>query len=110
MISDTVATANEGILKDHLGSLTGYGWAARFLQYYVRDREILSLADGLAKLTSVPAARLGLKGRGHLKPGFHADICVFDKVNISNNATAKNPRRYASGICHVPGLHGLSDL
>ena len=101
VISDTVATANEGVLKDHLGSLTGYGWAARFLQYYVRDRGVLSLADGLAKLTSVPAARLGLKGRGHLKVGYHADICVFDSVNIASNATAKNPRRYASGICHV---------
>jgi N-acyl-D-aspartate/D-glutamate deacylase len=101
VISDTVATANEGVLKDHLGSLTGYGWAARFLQYYVRDRGVLSLADGLAKLTSVPAARLGLKGRGHLKVGYHADICVFDPVNIASNATAKNPRRYASGVCHV---------
>ncbi len=101
VISDTVATANEGVLKDHLGSLTGYGWAARFLQYYVRDRGVLSLAEGLSKLTSIPAARLGLKGRGGLKPGYHADICVFDKVNIASNATAKHPRRYASGICHV---------
>lgn len=101
VISDTVATANEGVLKDHLGSLTGYGWAARFLQYYVRDRGILSLQDGLAKLTTVPAARLGLKNRGALKVGYHADVCVFDQVNIASNATAKNPRRYASGICHV---------
>lgn len=101
VISDTVATANEGVLQDHLGSLTGYGWAARFLQYYVRDRGILTLADGLAKLTSVPATRLGLKDRGRLKPGLHADLCVFDQANIISNATARNPRRYASGICHV---------
>ena len=101
VISDTVATANEGLLKDHLGSLTGYGWAARFLQYYVRDRGVLTLAEGLAKLTSVPAARLGLKERGLLKVGYYADICVFDQVNIASNATAKDPRRYASGIVHV---------
>ncbi|MGB7244506.1 MAG: amidohydrolase family protein [Sulfitobacter sp.] len=101
VISDTVATANEGVLKDHLGSLTGYGWAARFLQYYVRDRGVLTLAQGLAKLTSVPAARLGLKARGSLRVGYHADICVFDQVNIVSNATAKDPRRYASGIAHV---------
>ena len=108
VISDTVATANEGILKDHLGSLSGYGWAARFLQYYVRDRGILTLAEGLAKLTSVPAARLGLKNRGSLKPGFHADICVFDQANISSNVTARNPRRYATGICHVLVNGGLA--
>ena len=101
VISDTVATANEGVLADHLGSLSGYGWAARFLQYYVRDRKILSLADGLAKLTSVPAKRLGLKDRGCLVPGHKADICVFDQANIASNVTAKNPRRYASGIAHV---------
>ena len=101
VISDTVAIANEGILKDHIGSLSGYGWAARFLQYYVRDRKALSLAQGLAKLTSIPAARLGLKDRGKLEVGARADICVFDQANIASNATAKNPRRYASGIAHV---------
>ncbi len=101
VISDTVAIANEGILKDHIGSLSGYGWAARFLQYYVRDRRILSLAEGIAKITSIPAQRLGLKGRGKLQPGYAADICVFDQANIASNATAKNPRRYASGIAHV---------
>ena len=101
VISDTVAIANEGVLKDHIGSLSGYGWAARFLQYYVRYRRILTLAEGVAKLTSIPAARLGLKNRGRLRPGFQADICVFDQANIASNATASNPRRYASGIAHV---------
>lgn len=101
VISDTVAIANDGILKDHIGSLSGYGWAARFLQYYVRDRGVLSLAEGLAKITSIPAERLGLERRGKLRPGYHADICVFDKTNIASNATARDPRRYASGIAHV---------
>ncbi|WP_300034040.1 amidohydrolase family protein [uncultured Roseobacter sp.] len=101
VISDTVAIANDGILKDHIGSLSGYGWAARFLQYYVRDRAVLSLAEGISKITSVPAERLGLKNRGKLRPGYAADICVFDAAHIASNATAKNPRRYASGIAHV---------
>ena len=108
VISDTVAIANEGVLKDHIGSLSGYGWAARFLQYYVRDRKILNLAEGLRKITSVPAERLGLKDRGKLLPGYAADICVFDQVNIASNATALNPRRYASGIVHVLVNGGLS--
>ena len=101
VISDTIAIANDGILKDHIGSLSGYGWAARFLQYYVRDRRILSLEEGIQKITSIPAERLGLKNRGKLQEGYRADICVFDKVNIASNVTAKNPRRYASGIAHV---------
>lgn len=101
VISDTVAIANDGILSDHIGSLSGYGWAARFLQHYVRDRGILTLAQGIAKITGIPADRLGLKDRGKLKKGYHADICVFDPAAISSNATARHPRRYASGIAHV---------
>ena len=52
VISDTVAIANEGILKDHISSLSGYGWAARFLQYYVRDKQLLNLSEALKKITS----------------------------------------------------------
>lgn len=101
VISDTVAIANDGVLSDHIGSLSGYGWAARFLQHYVRDRGVLSLSDALAKITSIPAARLGLKKRGQLRKGYHADICVFDAAAIASNATARHPRRYATGIAHV---------
>lgn len=101
VISDTVAIANEGILKDHIGSLSGYGWAARFLQYYVRDKQLLNLPEALKKITSIPAKRLGLINRGMLQEGFHADICVFDAANIASNVTTKNPRKYASGILYV---------
>ena len=99
--TDTIAVANDGILKDHVGSLSGYGWTARFLQHYVRDRGVLSLEDGIRRLTAVPAQRLGLKDRGTLRPGTRADICVFDPAAICSNATARHPRRYASGIAHV---------
>lgn len=101
VISDTVAIANDGVLKDHIGSLSGYGWAARFLQYYVRDKKVLSLAQAVQKITALPAKRLGIKDRGRIKEGYHGDICVFDPVNIASNATAQNPRRYAHGIAHV---------
>lgn len=101
VISDTIAVANDGILKDHVGSLSGYGWAARFLQYYVRDRNVLSLPEAIRKITSIPAARLGLADRGRLLAGQRADICVFDSANIASNCSARHPRRYATGIAHV---------
>ena len=101
MLLQEISPLQGGVLSDHIGSLSGYGWAARFLQYYVRDRGVLSLAEGLAKLTSIPAERLGLKERGRLTPGYHADICVFDPAHIASNVTARNPRRYATGIAHV---------
>ena len=101
VISDTVAIANDGVLKDHVGSLSGYGWAARFLQHYVRSEKVMSLEQGIQKLTSIPAERLGLKKRGLLKPGCYADICVFDPATIASNCSAKHPRRYATGFAHV---------
>ena len=101
VISDTIALANDGILKDQVGSLSGYGWTARFLQHYVRDRGVLSLEEGIRKLTMVPAQRLGLQDRGMLRPGNRADICVFDPSRIASNCAASHPRRYASGIAHV---------
>ncbi len=101
VISDTVAVANDGILADFVGSLSGYGWSARFLQHYVRDRQVIGLEEGIRKMTSVPADRLGLKDRGRLQKGLQADICVFDPATIASNCTAKHPRRYASGIAHV---------
>jgi len=101
VISDTIAIANDGVLKDQVGSLSGYGWAARFLQHYIRDRAVLSLEEGVRKLTAIPAQRLGLTDRGRLAVGQAADVCVFDPVNIASHCTAKHPRRYASGIAHV---------
>lgn len=101
VISDTAALANDGILKDHIGSLSGYGWAARFLQRYVQERRVLSLADGIRRLTHLPAERLGLNDRGILQQGKKADICVFDPQAIASHCSVKQPREYATGIHHV---------
>jgi N-acyl-D-amino-acid deacylase len=101
VISDTLALAPYGELKERVGSISGYGWAARFLGQYVRDRKILSLQEGIRRMTSLPAERLGLSDRGRLLPGLNADITVFDKDAIQSHCTAKDPRAYASGIAHV---------
>jgi N-acyl-D-amino-acid deacylase len=101
VISDTLALAPYGELKDRVGSISGYGWAARFLGLYVRDRNVLSLEEGIRRMTSLPAERLGLSDRGRLQPGLKADITVFDKEAIQSHCTAKDPRAYATGIAHV---------
>lgn len=101
IISDTLALAPEGCLKHHIGSLSGYGWAARFLQHYVRDHRVLSLAEGIRRLTSLPAARLGISDRGTLKKGAWADITVFDADLIASHCDVSEPRRFATGVAHV---------
>jgi N-acyl-D-amino-acid deacylase len=101
VISDTLALAPYGALAKHVGSISGYGWAARFLGMYVRERNVLSLAEGVRRMTKLPAERLGLNDRGQLRAGLKADITVFDKTKIQSHCTMKDPRAYASGIAHV---------
>lgn len=101
VISDTAALAPYGVLKDDLYSLSGYGWAARFLQHYVRDRKVLTLQEAIRRITSLPASRAGLKQRGCLRPGYWADITVFSPELIESRFTAHQPRQYPAGIVHV---------
>lgn len=79
----------------------GYGTSARVLGRYVRERGTLPLETAVAKLTSVPAARLGLQDRGRLAPGLAADLVVFDPAAVIDVATFDEPARYPLGIPHV---------
>lgn len=101
VISDTRALAPYGPLENELGSLSGYGWTSNFLSMYVKQNNTVSLPEGVRRLTSLPAARLGLKDRGLVKEGYKADLVVFDPDKVKSNWTIKDPRRYASGYEHV---------
>ena len=78
-----------------------YGSTARVLGTYVRDRGVLSLETAIAKLTSVPAARLGLRDRGVLREGAMADLVTFDAATVADTATYLDPARFPVGIADV---------
>ena len=78
-----------------------YGSTARVLGTYVRERGTLSLETAVAKLTSVPAARLGLRDRGVVRDGALADLVVIDPTTVADAATYEQPARYPVGIEHV---------
>jgi N-acyl-D-aspartate/D-glutamate deacylase len=78
-----------------------YGSTARVLGEYVRDEQLLPLATAVAKLTSVPAGRIGLRDRGVLREGAFADIVAFDPSRIADLATYASPATHPSGIPHV---------
>lgn len=78
-----------------------YGSFPRILGQFVRDERVLGLEEAVAKMTSMPAARLGLRDRGRLADGFVADVVVFDPATVRSNATYEEPRRYPDGIEHV---------
>ncbi|HEX8984730.1 MAG TPA: D-aminoacylase [Bryobacteraceae bacterium] len=75
-----------------------YGTFARVLGVYVRQKRLLTLAEAVRKMTSMPAARLGLRDRGGLRPGMKADVVVFDPATVSDRATFADPRRFATGF------------
>lgn len=78
-----------------------YGTFPRVLAKYVRDEKVISLQEGIRKMTALPAQKLGLRDRGVLREGAWADIVVFDPETIQDKATFAEPAQYPAGIDHV---------
>jgi dihydroorotase/N-acyl-D-amino-acid deacylase len=78
-----------------------YGSTARVLGHYVRERGVLPLETAVAKLSSVPAERVGLRDRGIVREGFVADLVVFDPATVEDLATYARPAVHPAGIRDV---------
>lgn len=99
--SDAAAVSPHGVLgRGHPHPRT-YGTFARVLAHYVRETKALSLEAAIAKMTSRPAEKLGLRDRGMIAAGMAADICVFDPQTITDRATYEKPQQYAAGVRYV---------
>lgn len=75
-----------------------YGTFPRVIRRYVLDRGVLTLEDAIRKMTSWPAARMGLQDRGLLREGLRADIVVFDLETLDDRATYDEPTLFPTGI------------
>jgi N-acyl-D-amino-acid deacylase len=67
----------------HLDRDDGSDWSTAFLAFWVRDRKLWSLEEGIRQLTQVPASLLGFESRGMLLPGYFADAFIFDPDTIA---------------------------
>jgi N-acyl-D-amino-acid deacylase len=99
--TDSWAVAPTGIVATGKPHPRFYGTYPRILGRYVRELDVLRLEDAIRRMTSFPAQRFGLQGRGLLAPGFWADIVTFDSETIMDKATYENPHQYPEGIRHV---------
>jgi N-acyl-D-amino-acid deacylase len=66
----------------HLIYDAGYGYATRLLGYWIRERNIMTLEEGVRKLTFMVASIFGLHDRGLIRPGMAADLVLFDPATI----------------------------
>ena len=94
----TMVASDGGVNVDHP---RGAGTFPRVLGRFVRDEKWLTLPDAIRKMTSLPAARIGLKDRGIIRVGMKADLVIFDPATVLDRSTFEQPRLRARGIHSV---------
>lgn len=78
-----------------------FGAFPRVLGKYVREEKVMPLEEAIRKMTSRPAEVFKVKERGLLKPGYFADITIFNPDTVIDKGTYVEPRQYPEGIDYV---------
>lgn len=76
----------------------GFGAFTRFLGHYIRDRNVISLEEGIRKMTSQSAKNIGITERGLIKVGYYADLVLFDPETVKDRSTPEAPHLPSVGI------------
>lgn len=95
---DAYTSTDHGQLSQATMSPLPYCGHVTYLTSHVRDRQTLSLEEAVRKMTSMPATRFHLHGRGLLREGYLADIVVFDFDRLRSDSTFSRPAVYPQGI------------
>jgi len=101
--TNTMIAADSGVRKmgEGVPHPRGYGNNARVLGRYVRELKVLTLEDAIRKMTSLPAHTFEFGQRGEIRPGYWADLVVFDPEKVQDNATYADPHHFATGFSAV---------
>jgi N-acyl-D-amino-acid deacylase len=83
------------------GHPRGFGTYPRILGRYVRERNVLSLAEAVHKATALAAEHMGFTDRGRIAKGLAADLVLFDPSTVIDNATTEKPHELSTGIVAV---------
>ena len=109
--ADESSQAPEGVFLKSNPHPRAYGNFARLLARYVREEKLVPLSEAIRRLAALPAQNLSLDRRGLLKPGYFADVVVFDPAKVQDHATFEKPHQYSTGVVHVfvNGVHVLKN-
>ncbi len=104
--SDSGCRAHYGPLSTGRPHPRTFGTFARVLGHYARKVGLFDLATAIRKMTSDPCRRVGLRDRGWLRPGYAADVVLFDPDRVRDTATYEEPIRYPVGV-HTVLVNGV---
>ena len=107
--SDAESEAPEGVFLKSNPHPRAYGNFARLLGKYVREEKVIPLEEAIRRLSGLPATNLELDHRGFLKPGYFADVVIFDTNAIADRATFDKPHQFAVGVRDV-FVNGVQEL
>ncbi|MDP3271308.1 amidohydrolase family protein, partial [Limnobacter sp.] len=96
---------SDGLPHDRRPHPRLWGTFPRMLGHYSRDKKLLTLETAIHKMTGLPAQRFGLRGRGIIAPGNSADLVLFDRLEVRDNASYDEPNLPSSGI-HAVYVNG----
>jgi len=103
-VKDWMMTTVDGYTPDTDSTYTHprtYGGFTKKITQLVFEERLITLPKAIQSMTSLPASFYGIPDRGLVKPGFFADLAVFNLKALRANATYDNPRQYSDGTVHV---------
>ena len=114
MTRDYVMTSSDGWTVPKGASVVhprAYGTFTKKLKQFCLGEKLISLPKCIRSMTSLPAEKFKMKGRGIIAPGNWADINVIDLEALDASSTYLDPHRYSKGIVHqwVNGVHSIKD-
>ncbi len=89
------------IAEGYTGHPRAFGTFPAFIGKYIRDIKLVTLVEGIRRMTSLAAEFIGIKDRGFIGEKMYADIVIFDYEKIIDKATYEKPAEYPEGIEYV---------
>ena len=99
-----VATASDGSAQvpgPTVPHPRSYGTFPRKIGVYSFEEKVIPPEQAIRSASGLPADVLKLSQRGYLKPGYFADVVVFDPKTFRDTATFEKPHQYATGVRYL---------
>jgi N-acyl-D-aspartate/D-glutamate deacylase len=110
MLRDPNALVSLSDAGAHLTFFNDAGFGLHLLGHWSRELGVLKLEEAAWRLTGHPARLYGIRGRGALKPGYAADLLLFDPASVNrlpNRRVFDLPGGQPRLLGGATGVHGV---